>query len=133
MKKFTLRLIKADMLLNWFLGFVFVFFPLRFEKLIASGPLLRIWLWATIGTIFLGFAAWQVGIVKRNDISSKELVFAALMAWVPVVLLTVGLLMDFPLFSWARAILWTGNIYMFILGGWYLYLSKSLSKNLDAI
>lgn len=128
MKKFTLQIIKGDMLLNWLLGFTFIFIPLRIEKVIAFSSVLPAWLWITMGVFLLGFAAWQLGVVKRRDIRSKELVFAALMAWAPVVLLTAGLLMDFPLLSWARVVLWTGDIYMLILGGWYLYLAQSLSR-----
>jgi len=117
------------MFLNWLLGFVFSLFPLRVEKLITFEPLLPRFIWVAIGIVFLGFAVWQTGVVKRRDLSPNELVFAALMSWVPVMLLTLGLLMDFPLFSWSRVALWVGDVYMLILGGWYLYLAKTLSKN----
>jgi len=121
---FTQRLITADMVLNWILGLGFTFFHRKIERFIASEVLFLPIVWRLIGIGFLLFAAWQVGVVRRQALKPSELVFAAIMAWGPVVLLTIGLLMDFPLYPLARLLLWVVNFYMLVLGGLYLYLAN---------
>jgi hypothetical protein len=129
MEKFTLWLIRTDMFINWFLGFVLVFFPHRIERLLTFELLLPLSIWVIMGIVFLGFAVWQLKVVKKGSLEPKELKFAAFMALVPVVLLTAVLFVEIPLYFWARVILWVANIYMLVLGVWYLYLSRSLSKD----
>jgi hypothetical protein len=127
MKALTIRwIITGDMYLNWALGALFAFVPSVAESAISTGPLLPEPIWRVIGAIFLLFAAWQTWVVRRGKVGAGGLVFASLMALVPVVLLTIGLIfIDFPLRAWARIALWVGNIYMFLLGGWYLYLVRA--------
>jgi hypothetical protein len=127
MKALTIRwIIAGDMYLNWALGVLLAFVPGAAERAMSTGPLLPGLIWRGIGAIFLLFAAWQTWVVRRGEIGASGLIFASLMALVPVVLLTGGLIfVDFPLRAWARIALWVGNIYMFLLGGWYLYLARA--------
>jgi len=122
----TLKLIFADMALNFTLGLVFTFFYLRTERLISSQTLFPPIVWCALGIGLLLFATWQANIVKRQNLESKDLVFAALMSYIPMALLAVGLLIDSHLYPLAKLLLWAGVIYMLFLGCWYLFLSRRL-------
>lgn len=125
---FSLKVLVADMVLNWILGFVLTLLPRRFEKIMSTSQLLPLWGWWVIGIGFLLFAAWQVGVIRRGQIRPKELVFAGVMAWIPMLLVIIVLLLDLPLRQWVRAVLWLANGYMFMLGGLYLFLFHRISK-----
>jgi len=128
-QKFVLQILFGDMLLNWLLGAALVLLPARVDGVLGRAPLLPPALYQAIGAIFLAFAAWQLRVATRRTIGPPGLVFAALMALIPVILLTVALLfMDFPLRSVWRAVLWVGDIYMFILGGFYLWVAHLLAR-----
>jgi len=122
----TLKLIFADMFLNFMLGFIFIFFYPGTERLIAGGMLFQPVVWCAIGTGLLLFGVWQTSIIRRRDLKPNELVFAALMAFVPAVLLAIGLFMDSPLYPFAKILLWAGVAYMLFLGCWYLFLARRL-------
>ena len=131
-RNFTLnRLFLGDMLLNWFLGIVLIAFPTFVDRLVgaAGTPIVPLMVYRAIGTIFLLFATWQTVVIARQKLGLAALVFACLMAEVPVVLLTIALVyMDLPLRPVWRAILWVGNGYMLFLGAWYLFLARRLAR-----
>lgn len=129
-RTFTLRrIVFGDMLLNWFLGAALSFFPALVDGLLGRAPLAPPIAYRVIGVLFLLFAAWQTFIVVRRQLGVGALLFAALMALVPVVLLTVLLLfMSLPLRIGWRIVLWVGDIYMLFLGCWYLFLAVALRR-----
>jgi Kef-type K+ transport system membrane component KefB len=125
--RFTVqRIVLADMLLNWFLGAALTGFPSAVDRLLGTAPFLPLWVARAIGVIFLLFAGWQTVIVARRRMGRAALVFSAAMALVPVVLLAIALLfMGLPLRPGWRIALWAGNVYMLLLGCWYLYLARA--------
>ncbi len=129
---FTLnRLFLGDTLLNWFLGIGLTAWPAFVDRLVGSAgmPIMPLMVYRAIGVIFLLFATWQTIIIARRKLGPAALIFACLMAEVPVVLLAVALLyMDLPLRPVWRAILWVGNGYMLFLGAWYLFLARRLAR-----
>lgn len=133
-KTFTLkRLIFGDMLLNWCLGILFSVFPVPVDRMLGRAPLLPPIVYRVIGLGFLLFAAWQTWVVIQGDVKPGGLIFAALMAEIPVILLTIALLfMDFELRPGWRIALWVGNVYMLLLGGWYVFLARMLTNQTRA-
>jgi hypothetical protein len=125
-KDFTLhRIIFGDMLLNWLLGVILLLVPGLADQLIGRSPMLPDWVYRVIGIGFIGFAAWQTWIVRKDEINPPSLIFAALLAEGPVVLLTAALVFgNFPLYLLPKILLWIGNIYMLVLGVWYFYLAR---------
>lgn len=120
------RIVPADMLLNWFLGAALTGFPAAVDRLLGTAPFLPLWIARAIGMIFLLFAGWQTVIVARRRMGRAALVFSAVMALVPVLLLGIALLfMGLPLRPGWRIALWAGNVYMLLLGCWYLYLARA--------
>ncbi len=124
-RAFTLRrIVFGDMVLNWFLGAVLSLFPAAVDGLLGRSSLAPPLVYRVVGVLFLLFAAWQTFIVVRGRLGVGALLFAALMALGPVVLLTVILLfMNLPLRSGWRIVLWIGDVYMLFLGCWYLFLA----------
>jgi hypothetical protein len=124
--QFTRRLFVGDTILNWFLGVLLVALPAVVDRMLGTQPLLPPWVYRLVGVGFLGFAAWQTTVmVRRRSFAPGQLIFAALMAEGPVVLLTVALVwMALPLDPVWRIALWIGNIYMLLLGVWYFFLAR---------
>jgi hypothetical protein len=133
-KTFTLkRLIFGDMLLNWFLGILLTLFPLPVDGILGRTSLMPPIIYRVIGLGFLLFAAWQTWVVIQGDVKPGGLIFAALMAEIPVVLLTIALLfMDFELRPGWRIALWVGNVYMLLLGVWYVFVARILTSQTRA-
>ncbi len=124
------RIILPDMVLNWFLGAVLLFVPRTVDSLLGTASLLPAIAYQGMGVLFLVFAAWQLTVVRRGAATPAGLVFAALMAEVPVLALTAALVFgNFPLLGVWRVVLWIGDIYMLFLGTWYLALARWLAKN----
>lgn len=118
------RIILADMLLNWVLGIVLIAAPGMAGSLLSRTPLFPPLVYRLIGVVFVLFAAWQTWIVRRGTVGAPGLIFAALMALVPVILLTSALLFGrLPLYPLASVLLWIGNLYMLLLSAWYLALA----------
>jgi hypothetical protein len=116
------------MWLNWFLGCVLFLFPSRLDSLLGQRLLLPLLIYWVIGGGFLLFAAWQSVVVIRQQLGSTALIFAALMAEIPVVLLTITLIyLHSDLRPMWRAVLWIGDGYMLLLGAWYVFLARWLS------
>jgi hypothetical protein len=125
-RAFTLdRIVFGDMLLNWFLGAVMLLFPGAVDRLLAAtSPLLPSLVYRVVGIGFLLFAAWQTWVVVRHVLGPRQLVFAGILAEVPFLMLTAALVFaNFDLKLFWRLVLWVGNIYMLLLGGWYFYLA----------
>lgn len=131
MKEFTLLVIKIDMAINWTLGSLLIFSPRFIERLIASGQIFPDWLWRLVGILLASFAFWQTKVLRRGKIKPGELSFSAAASFIPALILTAGLMMDFPLFFSAKLLLWVAVFYMLALGGWYLYVLKNQSGNLS--
>jgi hypothetical protein len=129
-KDFTIhRIIFPDMVLNWFLGIVLLLVPKWIDDVVGTGPVLPIPAYYVMAVLFLVFAAWQVWIIRRNDIREPGLIYAALMAEGPVVVLTMALLLwNLPLYPVVRVLLWIGNIYMLFLGAWYFTLAYLINR-----
>lgn len=128
--QFTLnRIVFGDMLLNWFLGVVLTLLPALADSILGRSLLIPLWLYRLLGLGFLIFAAWQTFHVVRRQLGPGALVFAAWAAEIPVVMLTVALVfLDLPLRTGARIALWVGDLYMLVLGAWYFYLARHLSR-----
>ena len=118
------RLFFGDTILNWLLGFVLVLLPQKVDDVLGSAMLFPRQFYTAVGVIFLAFAAWQTIVSLRKMMGIPSLVFAAIMAEAPTVLLTVALTyLPLALYPVWRIVLWIGNIYMFILGCWYFHLA----------
>lgn len=129
--EFTLnRLFLGDTILNWFLGVALTFFPNVVDRVLSTAPpMLPPIVYILIGVGFLFYAAWQTMILIRGQMGPSALVFAAVLALIPFLGLTVALVfMGFPLKVGFRILLWVGNIYMLLLGIWYLYLASRLRE-----
>jgi hypothetical protein len=130
--RFTVRRIFfGDTVLNWFLGALMTFLPGLADRVLRSGagPLLPPGVYRVIGVIFLLFAAWQTAVLVRGRMGAPALWFAAFMADAPVVLLTAALVyLNLPLRPGWRIVLWVGDVYMFLLGLWYVYLAAAIRK-----
>ncbi|MBN1311022.1 MAG: hypothetical protein JXB30_06345 [Anaerolineae bacterium] len=127
--RFTLNyLFRGDTLLNWFLGVVLLVFPSQVDGLLGQRSLLPPSIYLFIGGGFLLFAAWQTIVVIRRRLGSTALIFAALMAEIPVLLLTVALIyLHSDLHPIWRVVLWIGDGYMLMLGAWYVFLAQRLA------
>jgi hypothetical protein len=129
-REFTLRrIIFPDMALNYFLAAVLLAIPGVIDDIIGSAPILPPLIYRIMGLMFLGFAAWQTWVVRRNIIAEPGLIFAGLLAEGPVIALTLALLFwNVPIYPIPRILLWIGNIYMLFLGAWYFALAYWISK-----
>src|SRR5687767_15128673 len=81
------RIILGDMVLNWVLAVALMVFPGWVDNILGQSPILPPMIYRMIGLLFALFAAWQTWIVTRGKISVSGLVFAAVMALVPVIML----------------------------------------------
>ena len=124
--EFTRRLFSADAGLNVFLGMLLTFSPAWTDQIITRSRLVPPGIYRFIGTIFLFYAAWQLLVILKNRVASRDaMIFAAVMALVPVILLTAALLYaDLPVVLLWRIILWMGNIYMLLLAAWYVFIAR---------
>jgi len=128
LKAITLRIFFGDMLLNWALGAFLVLLP-DFARSATGAEPLPLGIWRILGALFVLFAAWQTWIARQWDIGPDGLWFACWMAWIPVILLTMALLYsNLPLRDGARAALWAGDIYMWLLGSWYAFVARRLVR-----
>jgi hypothetical protein len=120
-------LFRGDTILNWFLGCVLLVFPSRVDSTLGQHSLAPLLVYQVIGGGFLLFAAWQTVMAIRRRLGPWGLVFAALMAEIPVILLTVVLVfMNLDLLPAWRLVLWLGNGYMLLLGVWYVFVARWL-------
>jgi len=123
------RVFMGDTILNWMLGILLVLLARIIDGILGQSPILPVIVYQVIGAIFLLYAAWQTLVLVRRQIGPGGLIFAAVMAEAPVLILTIALLfMALPLKPAWRIILWVGNIYMLGLGAWYLSLTTMLRR-----
>lgn len=125
------RIFFGDTILNWFLGALMTFLPARVDSALRSGVRLILppGVYRVVGVVFLLFAAWQTAVLIQGRMGSSALWFAAFMAEAPFVLLTAALVfLSLPLKPGWRFVLWVGDVYMFVLGLWYVYLAVAIHK-----
>lgn len=128
---FTLnQLFLGDTILNWVLGVVLTFFPRGVDRVLSTAPpMLPAIVYTAIGIGFFFYAAWQTVILVRQQMGPPALIFAAVLALIPFLGLTAALVfMGLPLKTGFRILLWVGNIYMLLLGIWYLYLASRIGE-----
>ncbi len=122
LQAFTRHVARVDIGINITAGTGLVIMPQLANQLLFGAPVISWWVLLVMGIGFLLFAAWQVLALMRADGFSRwNLRFAAWMAWVPVLALTMGLLSPLggQLLDGARVFLWAANGYMVLLGGLY--------------
>jgi len=97
------------------------------NRLLFNAVVLPGWLYRLLGVGFLLFAAWQILVfVQPGGFRVRNLRFAAVLAWVPAIALSYGLLSSVggQLLPAARVFLWAANGYMVLLGGLYWGLAE---------
>lgn len=111
----------ADTILNWLVGLALLLIP--FDSLIMlNPPVIAGWVYRLIGLGYLGFALWQT-INQKNSTAPKVLLFAFWMVVLPTLFMAWALIaFHHQLHPIARILLWIGELYMFILCGWYGHL-----------
>ena len=115
-----------DALLNIVVGFIFLFLSEGVESLLFNGSVLPHYVWIILGAGFLYFAYWQIRITIRSTAGKTALIFALAAAWVPALLVTVLLVVPLlPVSARGRLILWIGNCYLILLGGYYFLLIRN--------
>lgn len=129
-KELTLKIIQYDSYLNWFLGIFFIANPNLLLSYFSPYLQLPFSFWLLLGVGFILFAFWQTFfIIRPNKINSTQLQAAAALAWLPVLALTFFLaLIPYVFYPNALLLLWIANIYMLLLGAWYLYVSFNLQQ-----
>jgi hypothetical protein len=134
-KAFTLhRIIFGDMVLNWVLSVLLLFVPDLLDNFIGNASVLPASAYRLIGAAFFGFALWQLWRIRLDRLQPVDLMFAALMAEIPVILLTAALLFwNAPTYTSVRAVLWIGNAYVLVLGAWYFALAWWMQKSIHQI
>jgi uncharacterized membrane protein YuzA (DUF378 family) len=123
------RIFPGDMALNYALAAIMLAVPGFVDSTLGSAPMLSDLVYRIIGIGFLGFAIWQTLIVRKAKLSTAALYFAAILAFGPVIALTIALLMDFALKPFWRYVLWVGNVYMLLLTVWYIYVARWIVKH----
>lgn len=129
-KTLTLKIIRYDSYLNWVIGLALLAVPTQIQSLIFPTFTLPAWLYFSLSLGFLAFAAWQTfSILIPIRLTSCQLQFSSFLAWLPVLALTLTLaLIPFTFHPTALYLLWFANLYMLLLGAWYLYLSTKISS-----
>lgn len=126
----TFQIIKIDNIINWVLGLSLILVPDLFNRLFFGHEVLSHWIYILIGVGLIWFAAWQVAnFLKEQQLEVPPLRFAAVLAWLPVVALTIALLSGLGnrLLIWSKILLWIADVYMLFLGGWYWWVSQQLN------
>lgn len=119
-----------DTFLNWILGILFIFFYRPVELFISGSTLLPDILWIIIGFALLLFGIWQTYIIMTQKFSKNAQLFSGFMAWICFLILTYALVfMNFEIYVPAAIAIWTGNVYMFILGCLYFSSYRKLMKD----
>jgi len=124
---FTRAIVWMDIAINLSAGFVLLFDPPLANRLLFNAVVLPGWLYRLLGVGFLLFAAWQILVfVQPGGFRVRNLRFAAVLAWVPAIALSYGLLSSVggQLLPAARIFLWAANGYMVLLGGLYWGLAE---------
>jgi len=124
LKKFTKKIIVGDTFLNWFLGFMLVFYPYQMQAFFTSSVLFKLIVWRILGAGFILFAAFQTYHVftKINKFYYLVAMWAAI---IPVLILTIYLFkFNDLLYQIPKIIAWTGNIYMVWISWLYYKLSN---------
>ncbi len=128
-QKTTWKLIQGDNLVNWVLGLALILVPDLFNRFLFGHELISHWIFIVLGAGFIWFAAWQVNtFLKPRQLEKPALRFAALMAWGPVMGLTLFLLTMVERFQlFALIVLGVADLYMLLLGIWYWWVGQQLA------
>jgi hypothetical protein len=123
------RIIPYDNLLNWVLTALLIFFPEMVGRLITTVPVLPTIVYSVTGIGFGFFAIWQDWVLIRKRQERVDLWIAATLAFAPAIILIVPLILFAPVVRpiWL-ALLWGGEIYMIILGLWYVRIAQLLIR-----
>jgi len=118
----TKKIFKFDTGLNWTIGLALLILPAVVDRLIFIYPVINRNLYLILGLIFVFFAFWQSIVIYKDRICrSINLIFAALMAVGPVILLTQALIVfQQGLYILSMLILWLANFYMLLLTALYI-------------
>lgn len=117
-------LFPGDTALNWFLGAVLAFIPVRVELIIAYGTILPVFEMRLVGVGFLLFALWQTWVIARNALNEVNLTIASFLAFVPDAALVWGIVsLNPPFRPLFRVLIWAAVVYMILLGIWYAALA----------
>ena len=124
------KIFLGDMLLNWGLGIILTLFSRRADGILMQKSLFPPTFYLILGVIFLCFALWQTVIFRHKRLTNKTtLIFAAIMSLIPFLILTWALVtFRNHLHDWIEVVLWAGNLYMLLLGAWYLFTAHLLNK-----
>jgi hypothetical protein len=110
-----------DTFINWILGILFIFFFRYVEAFLSYRQMLPDYIWISMGTGLLLFGFWQTYVLYKGRFSPGSRLFSCVMAWLCFAALTYALLfMQFPIKVFPLILVWTGNVYMLILGVLYL-------------
>ena len=124
-KNYFKHIFSLDALVNIVIGFIFLFLSEKAEVFIFGGRVFPHYVWIVIGAGFLYFAYWQIRSMAKGKMEKKALIFALVMEWAPA--FAVTLILIIPVLSLAvngRLILVIGDIYMMLLGAYYLWLIR---------
>lgn len=123
---FTKRLFFGDMIFNWFLGGLLTIFPGFVDRVLTTTRFFPIAAFRLIGIGFLIYSVWQTFIIVKKRLSPRALLGAAWAAFGPVIILTGGLILWGEVIApfWT-VVLWIGDVYMLLLGLWYVWLARN--------
>jgi len=127
---FTRAVVKLDVGINISAGIVLTLMPGWTNELFFDRAVFPVWVWVVIGVGFLIFAGWQIGdLMQPGGFTMQNLRRAAMLAWMPVIALTIGLMSAIgrELLLPARVFLWAANGYMLLLGGLYWWAAEKRS------
>lgn len=128
---FTKAVVKLDIGINISAGIVLTLFPGWTNGFFFDRAVLPVWVWVGLGIGFLAFAGWQIGFLMRpGGFTMRNLRWAAALAWVPVIALTIGLMSAIGRETLlpARVFLWAANGYMLLLGALYWWAAGSINN-----
>lgn len=131
MRKLTWQIIDVDNVVNWVLGVSLVLVPDFFNKILFGHEFISHWIYIVLGLGSLWFAVWQVdNFIKPRELVVPALRLAAILAWVPALLLLGVLLSSLSqaLTLGGAILLWLSLGVMIGLGGWYWYLSRRMME-----
>lgn len=128
-RQITQRIIRGDNVINWVLGTALILAPDFFNRLLFGQEVLSHWLYIVLGVGFIWFAAWQVEtFLNPEELEKPALRFSALLAWGPVLALTIILLsLGERMILFSKIVLWLANLYMLLLGIWYWWTAEQLN------
>ena len=130
-KIFTKVIVFIDIVINIATGILLLVMPISFDLYLFQQQIIAPWIYRLIAIGFVFFAGWQLlCFIQPGGFTVWNLRFAALLAWLPIVALTMGLLSNIGdhLLALPKLFLWLANIYMLLLGGLYWCLTNKVKR-----